>query len=86
MTGRLARVKAALRSGEVCALADLYGDFLANGRNDLSMLRRERGWGIDSWWTVHEEGPAHCHYRLTDDPEQVRIFQSQDAEQPRFIA
>lgn len=72
MTGRLTRVKAALRNGEVCALADLYGDFLSNGRNDLSTLRRERGWGIDSWWTAHNEGPSHKHYALRFDPEMVQ--------------
>lgn len=83
MTGRMDRVKAALRSGEVCALTDLYGDFLSNGRNDISKLKA-RGWGITAWWTAHEEGPAHKHYRLTLDPEQVTMFRV--AEQPRLIA
>lgn len=73
MPGRMDRVKAALRSErELCSLSDLYAAALSNGRNDLSVLRRERGWGIDSWWTAHKDGPAHCHYRLTRDPELVQ--------------
>ncbi len=71
MTGRMERVKAVLRTErEVCSLEALYGNFLSNARNDIGTLRRERGWGIDSWWITHDEGPAHCHYRLTFDPEQ----------------
>ena len=82
MTGRMERVKAALRSSsELCSLDDLYANALANARNDIGTLRRERNWGIESWWTAHEEGPAHCHYRLVRDPEQTTIWRVEDAEQ-----
>ena len=68
MTDRMERVKRLLRSGEVCALRDFYGDALANGRNDVSTLRR-RGWDIEAWLVSHEaEAPAHKHYRLRTLP------------------
>jgi hypothetical protein len=58
------RVKQALRKGEVCSFADLYNNFLSNGRNDISRLKRE-GWYIETTWTKHAgSGPAHCHYKL----------------------
>ncbi len=71
MTGRMERVKAVLRAErEVCSLHHLYAAALSNARNDIGTLRRERGWGIQSWWITHDLGQAHCHYRLTSDPEQ----------------
>ena len=67
------RVKAALRDqDELCSLDDLYGNYLANGRNDISTLRR-RGWLIESWLVAHQEGPVHKHYHLRRDPEQLSL-------------
>jgi hypothetical protein len=64
-TGRMERVQTALRTKrELCALDDLYGAALANGRNDLSTLANKFGWQIDSWRVSHGEGPSHKHYRL----------------------
>lgn len=64
MSDRIERVKTKLRSGEVCALRDFYGDALANGRNDIGTLRR-RGWDIEAWLARHDaEAPQHKHYRL----------------------
>lgn len=71
--GRMERVKAALRDKpELCALDDLYGNYLANGRNDISTLKR-RGWLIESWLVAHQDGPVHKHYRTKRDPEQTTL-------------
>lgn len=70
VSGRLARTKHALRTKtELCSLVDLYGDALANGRNDISHLIRKRGWGIAKRDVRHEGGEWHTHYALTYDAE-----------------
>jgi len=62
------KVKKALRAGEVCSFADLYSNFLSNGRNDISELKR-KGWEISSFWTAHAAGgSSHCHYKLIREP------------------
>jgi len=58
------RVRAALRTKtELCSLSDLYGDALANGRNDLSELRRVFGWEIRTTRASHG-AQSHVHYQL----------------------
>lgn len=70
--GRLDRVKRALRRGVVCSIADLYGDFLANGRNDVSDLRK-KGWDIEATWEQHGKTMAHKHYRLIKEPKPEQL-------------
>jgi hypothetical protein len=73
MTGRMERVKAALRKGEVCSFADLYSNFLSNGRNDISKLKRE-GWYIETTFTKHAAGgTSHCHYKLVREPKPEQL-------------
>jgi hypothetical protein len=58
------RVRTALRTkAELCSLSDLYGDALANGRNDISTLSREFGWDIRTSRTAHGQ-QSHVHYQL----------------------
>lgn len=67
MTGRMERVKEALRTREeICSLSDLYANALSNGRNDVSTLR-SRGWVIECSWHKHGKD-AHKHYRLVGEP------------------
>lgn len=69
---RLEAVKKALRRGEVCSFADLYSNFLSNGRNDISNLKRS-GWEINSFWTAHGNTGSHCHYKLIREPKAEQI-------------
>jgi hypothetical protein len=73
VTGRMERVRQLLRTrDEICSLAALYGDALANGRNDISTLRRA-GWEIVCAYRLHEPGaPAHTHYRLVREGRRAR--------------
>lgn len=65
MSERMERVKAALRTHEeLCAMSDLYGAALSNGRNDISTLALRDGWQIKKWWTAHGSEAPHKHYRL----------------------
>lgn len=69
---RVERVKQALRRGEVCSLADLYGDFLSNGRNDVSELKK-KGWIIEANWIAHGKTMQHKHYRLLREPKPEQL-------------
>lgn len=69
VTGRLERVKTLLRTREeLCALDDLYGAALANGRNDISTLCLKRGWVIKKWNASHDR-ETHKHYQLVREGE-----------------
>lgn len=55
--------------GGLCSW-QLYANYMPNGRNEISRMKRLFGWGIDAP-RVSGEGdrPPHCHYFLTHDPE-----------------